>query len=341
MEHEMRVTWQEAQVTSPHISTPVSVIAAKDVPYLPNSNRLQNVQIYLPKTEASAALTGTHQTTLPQPASSKLLVYLHGGAWRDPLVLANSIEPVVAEAFKAPQSSIAAVASINYSLSPYPTHPTHPYDPAKGDQNDAAREVQHPKHVVDVIAALDFLHRVFGLRSDGYILAGHSCGATLALQATFLEASHWTTGDLSSPPKPAAILGLNGLFDLPMLVHKPDTHKDLTDGYAGFLKLAFGDDEADWARASPTQFSVEALSARAQEGKLPRLVVLDQSKEDQLVPMNQMEAMEDVLKKISGLTVLRGHQMKGLHNAAWESGMMIWQSTQDALIKLAEVSSTD
>ena len=39
------VEWQLAEVTSPHLAHPVSVVAAKDISYAANANRLKNLSI--------------------------------------------------------------------------------------------------------------------------------------------------------------------------------------------------------------------------------------------------------------------------------------------------------
>jgi hypothetical protein len=54
--------WQHAEVASPHLDRPVPVVAAKDIPYIPHANRLQNLNIYLPRTPQSAALIGCDRT---------------------------------------------------------------------------------------------------------------------------------------------------------------------------------------------------------------------------------------------------------------------------------------
>jgi kynurenine formamidase len=36
-----RIRWQPGEVTSPHLGRPVPVIAARDIPYIRNANRLQ------------------------------------------------------------------------------------------------------------------------------------------------------------------------------------------------------------------------------------------------------------------------------------------------------------
>ena len=334
VEKKMRAVWEETTVTSPHISKPVRTIAAKNIPYVEDSNRLQNLHVYLPATAQHERLVGTKSQPehLTEASKSRWLVYIHGGAWRDPLVLADTVEPTVAHAFEPAQNAITAVASINYSLSPHPSHPTDPYDPAKGDQNDNAREFQHPRHILDVVAALDFLRNVFGLGDEQYVLTGHSCGATLALQATLAESDRWSDREkFPQPPRPAAALGLNGLYNLPMLVHEPDTHTDLADIYASFLRLAFGNNEDEWKNSSPACFDSEVIARRAKKNATPKLVVLDQSTDDQLVPMNQTVAMQSLLETVPGIRILRSETLKGSHNEPWESGLMLWHSVQEIL----------
>lgn len=101
--------WQPAEVTSPQLAHPVPVIAARDVPYLPNANRLQNLSIYLPWTPENSDLIGTPVTSLPGSGAPSLAprchVHIHGGAWRDPRLTSASVEPAVAHAFFGGASS--------------------------------------------------------------------------------------------------------------------------------------------------------------------------------------------------------------------------------------------
>ncbi len=182
------VQWELAEVTSPHLDEPLSVVAAKNVPYLPDSNRLQNLNLYLPNTPETLALVGTQARSLPHPSSQswppQYHAHIHGGAWRDPQLTATSIEPTVAHAFSATDVPfpIVAIASINYTVSQFPTRPTLSYDAIKDNHSDPAREAVHPQHVSDVLHALALL-RSFGFSDRSYILSGHSCGACLAFQA--------------------------------------------------------------------------------------------------------------------------------------------------------------
>jgi kynurenine formamidase len=107
------------------------------------------------------------------------------------------------------------------------------------------------------------------------------------------------------------------------------SHEHLRDDYEIFLSSAFGADQSKWPAASPARFDPAEIAERGREGKTPRLVVLDQSAEDQLVPMNQRERLEANLSKVSGLRVVAGHRCTGEHDAPWEQGIMIWESLRD------------
>lgn len=335
MQSEIHVEWELSEVASPHLDHPVSVMVARDIPYLPDANRLQNLSIYLPKTSETSRLIGTPASSLPTPDFPSLLprylVHVHGGAWRDPQLTSRSIEPAVAHAFCSTDESppIIAIASINYTVSEFPTHPTLPYDAVKDDHSDPAREAVHPQHVSDVLHGLDLL-RSLGLTNQSYILLGHSCGACLIFQAILEPPRHYGLEHIPEAPRPAALLGLNGLYDLPELVNGLGAaHEHLRDEYEILLSHAFGADKGKWPAASPTRFDPGEIAKRVRDDNAPRLVMLDQSPEDQLVPMNQMQRLEAALTEVSGLRVVEGHRCSGAHAAPWEQGTMIWDSLRD------------
>ncbi|KAL9097593.1 MAG: hypothetical protein Q9165_000490 [Trypethelium subeluteriae] len=338
--------WQNAEVKSPHLAQPVSVIAVKEVPYIPNGNRLQNLNIYLPRTSKTAGLVATTLTAIPildtPGRRPRWHVHVHGGAWRDPQLSATSIEAAVAHAFAEGLSEdtwsgpIDAIISINYTLSPFPTHPTLPYEPTTSHHSDPAREATHPAHIQDVLHAFALL-RSLGLTDRSYILSGHSCGACLAFQAALEQPQHWGLERVPAIPQPAALVGLNGLYDLPELVHGlGDTHAQLKDVYANLLTIAFGAEEDKWPAASPARVDPVQLAKRLRDGRAPPLVLVDQSSQDQLVPMNQMERMKQQLDKVRGLRTVRGNRCVGVHAAPWEEGYIIWESVKDILKLLAE-----
>ena len=338
--------WQHIAVKSPHLAEAVSVVAIKEVPYITNGNRLQNLNIYLPWMPKTAELVDTALKELPTLQTPGRLprwhVHVHGGAWRDPQLSATSIEAAVAHAFHKGldgtewSGPIDAIVSMNYTLSPFPTHPTLPYDPKSSDPRDPAREAQHPTHVQDVLHRYALL-RSLGLTDRSYILSGHSCGACIAFQSALQPTRHWGVIDLPEIPQPAALLGMNGLYDLPNLVYGlGDSHAHLKEVYADLQTIAFGADECTWPAASPARVDADELAKRLQDGRAPPLVVVDQSSQDQLVPMNQVEQMKQQLDKIQGLRVVRGNRCVGEHAAPWKEGYIIWDSVKGILKLLAD-----
>jgi kynurenine formamidase len=101
------------------------------------------------------------------------------------------------------------------------------------------------------------------------------------------------------------------------------------------LSRAFTADQRTWPAASPARFDPAAISARIADGKAPRLVVLDQSDQDQLVPVSQRDRLAARLK-VAGMRVVEGHRCTGEHAAPWAQGSMIWQSLSDILKPLGE-----
>jgi kynurenine formamidase len=347
--------WQPAKVTSPHLDRPVPVIAAKDIPYITNANRLQTLSIYLPQTPETTGLIGAPVTSLPGADSPsrlpRYLVHIHGGAWRDPRLTSASIEPAVARAFSGgvlpgeEPVPVSAIASLNYTVSqfdypapPFMPDPPVPYDAIKDNHTDLAREAVHPQHVSDVLHGLALLGSL-GLASGSYTLSGHSAGACLAFQSILQPPRHYGLGYLPEPPCPAALLGLNGLYEVPALATADGlgaSHAHLRDDYEMMLSRAFGTDKDAWPDASPASFDPAGIAGRIHEGNAPRLAVLDQSTEDQLVPMNQKDRLTATLAKVTGLRVAQGHRLTGKHAAPWEEGTMIYQSLLDTLQLLQE-----
>ncbi|KAF7531964.1 hypothetical protein G7054_g8390 [Neopestalotiopsis clavispora] len=336
--------WKLTEIKSPNLKHPVSVITAS-LGYLPNSNRFQTINLYVARSPSSEVLVGQPALSLPVSPDERLpqvQVHIHGGAWRDPDLTASSIEAAVAHTFVTDDTrennSIKVVASINYTLSPFPRHPTKPYfnDPSMDKVTDLSRSAIHPRHVHDVLDAFSRL-RSLGLSDGRYILTGHSAGACLAFQAILPHTAYWGYAGHVKPPRPIAIIGMNGLYDLPDLVNNlGPQHHDLRDVYADLLGVAFGDVDI-WEMASPARF-VELEVPLQVEDKLPQLIVLDQSQEDQLVPFNQTEKMENTLSHIGSLEVVRGTRCVGRHAAPWEQGYMIYQNVQDVLSEVSKVN---
>ena len=141
----------------------------------------------------------------------------------------------------------------------------------------------------DVLHGFELL-RSFGLTDHPYILLGHSCGSSLLYQAILQSPQHYALKNLSDSSCPAALLGLNGLYDFPDLVNGLGaSHEHLRDDYEKLLTNAFGADKGKWPAASQVRFDPAEISVRMRESKAPRLVVLDESTEDQLLRADEPE----------------------------------------------------
>jgi kynurenine formamidase len=210
---------------------------------------------------------------------------------------------------------IMGVASISYRLS---RHPTYGQDTSPNrDDRDRLRDAKHPDHIDDIRKALKFLDMYYGW--DGsftpYILYGHSCGATLGLQLVMELPRKGTPGRGTLPfPEPHAVVGFEGLYDLPGLV------KRYGDGYRGFIAGAFGEDEEVWKKMSPAHFQEKWIEDNRTYNRLCHLVVLGWSPDDELVDGAEIDVMEEVLRK-SYFGVTKAYRdLEGSHDGIVEDG---------------------
>ncbi|PGH20803.1 hypothetical protein AJ80_03430 [Polytolypa hystricis UAMH7299] len=275
---------------------------------------LQDISVYLPR-------------ALPQegPLSGYWIIYIHGGAWRDPLISASSFArtgDILISKFCSDESSdILGFASINYRLS---AHPNFQQDLESTDPT-AVRNAVHPNHLNDVRQAIAFLQSTYSF-DEQYILAGHSCGATLAFQAVMGTVAGVGDGDydasvsVSEIVQPLAIVGVEGIYDLRRLRDSFSQYGI----YQEFIEGAFGKDEDVWDGASPSK--VEGAAGVEEGWKNGRLAILAQSKGDELVDASQLKDMSRALEKWKSRDgqgqrdVLLIEDLEGGHDEVWEKG---------------------
>jgi len=194
-------------------------------------------------------------------------------------------------------SRIAGFVSINYRLSPHPFHQRLP-----SNSSDDSRNVVYPAHIRDVEDALKYLEKAYKI-SDGYILAGHSAGATLAFQAKAVGL-----------PKPLAILGIAGIYDINLLLMN---HKD-EPIYEKFITGAFPN-QAEWKDASPALTQSTGLL-----WETAKLVIISHSKTDGLVEDTQADLMYEKVKSQTGESnAVHFLEAQGQHDAMWEQGTVL------------------
>ncbi|PNS19837.1 Kynurenine formamidase [Sphaceloma murrayae] len=287
------------------------------------------------------------------------IVYVHGGAWRDPRINASSFNKTQSLLLDSPiQPHLSGLASIDYRLSPHPDfppdHSEFPSDPSRPSRN-----ARHPDHINDVLRAISYLQTHYHFTSN-YILAGHSCGATLALQAAMSRTWSPTgpsrdTSDpsLPTPIAPIAVLGLEGIYDLPALI----AHNSSISAYEQFTRGAFGDryrapaegqKQVDvWTNVSPT--SGDYSSATWDQG---RYVLVAHSREDELVEWEQVDLIERTFKlrgwgrwvesggKYTGRAGDRRFEiidLKGRHHEVWEKGDEVARAIGHAVTRVVQL----
>ncbi|KAI7157806.1 hypothetical protein KC349_g5363 [Hortaea werneckii] len=291
-----------------------------------NHSALNTLDYYIPRRPSTA----DHQLWI---------IYIHGGAWRDPEIDSTSFTQAQNLLLQSREiDQIAGFASINYRLSPYPSHPQSPSNPS-----DPARNAHHPDHLNDILAALRHLQDTFSFGTR-YLLVGHSCGATLAFQVAMMQhqQQQLKSSPLTAPvPPPLALLAVEGLYDLPALVAY---HSD-SPIYQHLITNAFGPNTQDWARASPTTLStsVQVPPPHQQQDAWPNLIVLAHSRQDELVEWQQVDLMHAALKESGRFDeVGRGEggdgggrlkliELNGAHDDVWREGGELARAVRETL----------
>lgn len=245
----------------------------------------------------------------PSQQQSYWVIYIHGGFFRDPLVLADSFHPTVdilASALGHPSAShVAGYATLNYRLSQHANHTQPPETPAYDSRN-----ASWPEHLDDVLAGIKQLQATYHFGSN-YLLAGHSVGAQMALLVALKAKDKGIVA-------PRMVLGLSGIYDFPLIHQDHPEYRNLT-----FNAMKEGEEIA----ASPTTFPAEAYEQAGVER-----VLLGHSRDDGLVPWNQVERMVGVLEKAKrGSDYVSVVELHGKHNDIWRDGKESSRAIQTAL----------
>jgi pimeloyl-ACP methyl ester carboxylesterase len=253
--------------------------------------------------------------------------YVHGGAWRDPLITALTFLPTITCLLGSHvEEHIAGFSSLDYRLSP---HPSFPQDVSTTPPR-RLRNAKHPDHIQDIRSSLTFLEKTYNI-ADRYILVGHSCGATLAFQTVMEIGDNIVATNLCpSPPNPgpkpllpSAIIGVAGIYDLRLL---RNNHVQIP-AYQTFLQDAFGPDEEVWDRVSPARRGKfkETWKIGGNQGRTARVVVLATSTEDEMIEGEQLvvmkRRMDELISADANLRVLVwDKKLKVTHDVIWERG---------------------
>ena len=208
---------------------------------------------------------------------------------------------------------MAGFASINYRLSPYPTHPTNP-----SSRHDPSRNVTHPAHLLDVSEALVFLEFKYNI-NNRYLLAGHSAGATIIFQ-------QGRAYSLDAPlPQPVCILGIAGIYHFESF---RDTHSH-APVYKAFLDPAFPDTSPEVLAFPATDDSPTFAIWECADA-----LIVAHSQNDELVEKDQALIMIESLKRSPKLAG-KAHflEAKGSHDEVYENGDIVAGLIEDALRK--------
>ncbi|KAL9538669.1 hypothetical protein MBANPS3_010763 [Mucor bainieri] len=222
----------------------------------------RSVDLYLPAAQASK--------------SSPLIVFIHGGAWR-------TEDKADYKQLCTGFSELGyACASVNYRLSL--------------KENDKQPTIQHPDHIIDVGKAVEYLYN-HPAASEQYnpkqiYLVGHSAGAHIAMMLLLDTA-------LPYHQYIAGIIGVSGIYDIPLLVKTFPSYLD-------FIEQAFGSNQSAFYNASP-------ISKSSDPSNKQKPIIIAHSPEDSLIDEDQARVMDQHLKTLQHENIVLDMTLSGDH----------------------------
>jgi kynurenine formamidase len=203
-----------------------------------------------------------------EEAKARTVVFIHGGAWRDPSNTYDDFDEMVRSFMN--RNAKFNLIGINYRLSP---------------------EFKHPTHLIDIVLAMRHIVMHYGRRID---MVGHSVGATLIMQLLNAEQFLQQYKVLMDKDVFAALVFvkqivwknvflIDGIYDIVQLVKEYPL-------YSLFVNEAFTNvnDYADASQLSNSKIKFHKL--------LPKIFVL-QSVEDELLSLHQTNLLVDHLRE--------------------------------------------
>lgn len=217
------------------------------------------------------------------------LIFIHGGAWRDPN---NTFDDFTELIDRFPKTSTNFVG-INYRLSP---------------------KVKHPLHLSDIVNAISYLEKNYDVHE--VLIVGHSVGATLILQLLTYR-SILKSSSISLSIFLRNLYFLDGIYDIVDLV------EEYGDDYKSFVDEAFATTQ-EYSEATALR---GPLSSANFDFNLTKAFLI-QSLDDELLGVRQTDLMAQFLiKRGASYSDLRGHW--GKHEEVYrrqEIGEIIFNS---------------
>ena len=239
------------------------------------------------------------------------------------------------------------MTSVNYRLSPYPTHPSDPSDA------DGGRNAKWPDAIEDVRDAVRWLRKGGELEGEGegegeeggWIICGHSVGGTMAVMVGMdgmggvdgregkgkeWEGGVW--GREGGMDGLKGVVSLEGIYDFAAC---RDAHSALRDMYDAFTTGAFGpEEEGGWERGD-----VLRCKRRMRDGV--EVVVVGHSRDDELVEWEQGRRLIGVLerereKEREGRGEVKFVEVEGTHSQVVKEGLAVGRCVGIAIDVLVE-----